>query len=182
MDPCARVPVSACDRLGNAGARIDRFEHPALSEAFAMAGPLYTADAWAWWRDRIMADPDRMFPQILERVRAGAEVNAADYLAHWMRLRELRTAWAAATAPYDAVILPTAPILPPQVDRLMTDDAYYKAQNLAALRNTRVANLMGTCAITLPTGVPSTGLMLMGRAGDEERLLRIAAAAEEALS
>ena len=50
------------------------------------------------------------------------------------------------------------------------------------LRNTRIGNLMGLAAVTLPTGTPSCGIMLMGQPFGEEHLLRIAAAAEEALA
>ena len=80
------------------------------------------------------------------------------------------------------MILPTCPILPPKIDRLATDHEYYVSNNLAALRNTRIGNLMGLAALTLPTGVPSTGLMIMTPPNTEERLLRLGAAAETALS
>jgi aspartyl-tRNA(Asn)/glutamyl-tRNA(Gln) amidotransferase subunit A len=63
----------------------------------------------------------------------------------------------------------------------MEDEAYYVAENLMALRNTRIGNLMGSCAITLPTGQPSCGVSLMAGPGQEHRLLRLAAAAERAL-
>jgi aspartyl-tRNA(Asn)/glutamyl-tRNA(Gln) amidotransferase subunit A len=84
-------------------------------------------------------------------------------------------------AEFDAVLLPTAPILPPDANRLMTDDAYYVTENLLALRNTRIGSLMGVCALTLPTSQPSCGISLMAGAGDEGRLLRLGAAAEIAL-
>jgi aspartyl-tRNA(Asn)/glutamyl-tRNA(Gln) amidotransferase subunit A len=122
-----------------------------------------------------------MFPRILERFRSGAGFTAADYVAGWRRLRELRRIWADRVAGADAVILPTAPILPPQANRLMTDDAYYVAENLLALRNTRIANLLGLSAVTLPAGAPSCGISLMGPAHGEARLLRLAQAAEAAL-
>jgi aspartyl-tRNA(Asn)/glutamyl-tRNA(Gln) amidotransferase subunit A len=80
------------------------------------------------------------------------------------------------------VILPTAPIMPPKLERLEGDHDYYVSSNLLALRNTRIGNLMGVCAMTLPTGTASCGLMLMAAPGSEERLLRLAAAAEEALA
>ena len=41
---------------------------------------------------------------------------------------------------------------------------------------------MGLCAVTLPTGSPSCGLMLCGAPFGEERLLRVAAAVEAALA
>jgi aspartyl-tRNA(Asn)/glutamyl-tRNA(Gln) amidotransferase subunit A len=51
-----------------------------------------------------------------------------------------------------------------------------------ALRNTRIGNLMGGCALTLPTGVASTGIMFLTPHGDEMRLLRLGAAAEQVLT
>ena len=49
----------------------------------------------------------------------------------------------------------TTPILPPDLNRLINDHDYYVTENLLALRNTRIGNLMGLTALTLPTGVPS---------------------------
>ncbi len=40
---------------------------------------------------------------------------------------------------------------------------------------------MGLCALTLPTGVPSCGIMLMAAPTWKKRLLRLGAAAEAAL-
>jgi aspartyl-tRNA(Asn)/glutamyl-tRNA(Gln) amidotransferase subunit A len=40
---------------------------------------------------------------------------------------------------------------------------------------------MGFSSLTLPTGVPSCGIMFNGTAGGEEKLLRIGAAAEAVL-
>ena len=77
---------------------------------------------------------------------------------------------------------PTSPILPPNAARLLSDEGYYATENLLTLRNTRIGNLFGLPALTLPTGVPSTGIMLMGHPGGEERLLRLGAAAEAALA
>jgi aspartyl-tRNA(Asn)/glutamyl-tRNA(Gln) amidotransferase subunit A len=42
--------------------------------------------------------------------------------------------------------------------------------------------LMGSCAITLPTGVPSCGVMIMGQPFGENQLLRLSLAAEAALA
>jgi aspartyl-tRNA(Asn)/glutamyl-tRNA(Gln) amidotransferase subunit A len=96
-------------------------------------------------------------------------------------LRAIRVAFAVLIAPFDAVICPTAPILPPSVAKVAADADYYRAVNLRTLRNTRIGNLMGLTAISLPTGTPSCGIMLHGAAGQEGRLLRLAHAAERAL-
>ena len=94
----------------------------------------------------------------------------------------LRRLWLDRTAAFDAVILPTSPILPPNADRLMTDQDYYVTENLLALRNTRIGNLMGLCALTLPTAEPSCGISLMAAPLREDHLLRLGSAAERALA
>jgi aspartyl-tRNA(Asn)/glutamyl-tRNA(Gln) amidotransferase subunit A len=173
---------TALDRLSAAGARIERLPAPEVAEAFDLVRALYTGEAWGLWRDTIMRAPQKMFARILERFRSGADISAAEYVDAWRRLEALRARWNARVAGFDAVLLPTSPILPPEARRLLEDEEYYVTENLLALRNARIANLFGLCAITLPTGQPSCGLSLMAGPGQEERLLRLAAAAEKALA
>jgi aspartyl-tRNA(Asn)/glutamyl-tRNA(Gln) amidotransferase subunit A len=173
--------AGALARLRDAGAVIEEIDAPEVAEAMPLSPALFTGEAYGLWRDVIEAAPDKMFTPILERFRGGREISAADYVAAWQRLEGLRAAWNARVAGYDAVLMPSAPNLPPDHDRLMRDDAYYVTENLLTLRNTRVGNLMGLCAVTLPAGVPSCGIMLCGKPFQEERLLRVAKAAEAAL-
>lgn len=174
--------ADALSRLSRAGAQISHADIPEAAEAMALAGILFTAEAYGIWAKTIEAAPEKMFHRILERFRTGAAIKAADYVAAWRRLREIRQIWANKTAGYDAILLPTSPILPPNAHRLMADDAYYVAENLLALRNTRIGNLMSLCALTLPTAQPSCGISFMAGPGQEERLLRIGTAAERALA
>lgn len=173
---------SAVERLNNAGARIETADIAAVNEAMETTLSLYTAEAYGIWGEAIEANPDKMFHRIRDRFRQGADVKAATFVALWRRLRELREAFYAQTAAYDAVLIPTAANLPPDVARLDSDDDYFVTENLLTLRNTRVGNLMGVCALTLPTGVPSTGIMMMAHPGHDTRLLRLGAAAEAALA
>lgn len=173
---------SACKRLEAAGAELVPLEVPSLPAAMALSPALYAPEGYGLWKDVIEAAPEKMYPQILERFRAGAEVSAPDYVAAWVALDRYRAIWAEATAAYDAVLIPSAPNLPPNLKRLIEDAEYYKTENLISLRNTRIGNLMGLCALTLPTGVPSCGVMLMGLPGTEEALLRLGVAAEAALA
>ncbi len=171
----------ALGRLTAAGATVTRAKVPEVAEALSMSGVLFSAEAYGLWRDVIEAQPELMFPRILERFRSGGNYSAADYVAAWKRLADLRQRWASQVAGYDAVILPTTPILPPNTDRLMTDAGYYVTENLLALRNTRIGNLFGLCGLTLPTGVPSVGVMFLAPPMAEERLLRLGQAAERVL-
>jgi aspartyl-tRNA(Asn)/glutamyl-tRNA(Gln) amidotransferase subunit A len=178
----ARGFDDALARLARAGAKIERGRLPELVEAMSLTSILVTAEAYGIWGPTVETAPEKMFPRILERVRAGADVKAADYVAAWRRLRVIRDLWAEMSAGYDAVILPTAAILPPDANRLMTDFDYYIGENLLSLRNTRIGNLMDVCALTLPTAEPSCGISFMAGPMQEDRLLRLGIAAERALA
>ncbi|MGY9048075.1 hypothetical protein P775_04350 [Puniceibacterium antarcticum] len=171
----------ALERLRAAGAVIEPVEAPEIVGPMGDAPVLYTAEAWGTWRDVIEAHPERMFAPIRERFEGGRAFSGADYVAAWQRLDAARAVWAGHMAGYDAVLCPTAPNLPPKVDRLMEQGEYYVTENLLTLRNTRVGNLMGGAAMTLPTGVPSCGLQLLGQVGGEAQLLRLALSVEAAL-
>lgn len=178
----ARGFDDALARLARAGAQISRGGLPELVEAMSLTTILVTAEAYGIWGPTVETAPEKMFPRILERVRSGADIKAADYVAAWRRLRVVRALWADLTAGYDAVILPTSAILPPDAQRLMTDFDYYVGENILSLRNTRIGNLMGLCALTLPTAEPSCGISFMAGPMQEDRLLRLGMAAERALA
>jgi aspartyl-tRNA(Asn)/glutamyl-tRNA(Gln) amidotransferase subunit A len=152
-----------------------------VTEALPMSACLFTTEAYAEWHEVIEVSPDLMFDEILARFRAGAEFSGTQFVGDWQRLLALRQSFHAKTVGYDAVIIPSAPILPPNTARLLSDHDYFVRANLLALRNTRIGNLMGSAALTLPTGVPSCGLMLLGQPFSERALLRVGAAVEAAL-
>lgn len=185
LDDVREEPMRAFEQavgvLEGAGAIVDRVTSPEIEEAMPLSAVLFTTEAYGIWRDVIEENPDVMFAEIRERFRSGAQFSGADYVAAWIRLEALRAGWHARFAGYDAVICPTAPNLPPDLARLQSDHDYYVAENLMTLRNTRIGNLMGLCAVTLPTGVPSCGLMLLGKPFQEEALLRLSKAVETAL-
>lgn len=179
-------PVTAFDeavaRLSGAGARITRAAPPIVEEAMGLAGILFPAEAYGVWAAHIEADPDLMHPPTLKRFRMGREITAPTYVAAWQRLHRLRRDWAAQVAGHDAVLLPTSPILPPETARLLADDAFFMTENLLSLRNTRIANLLGLPAVSVPTGRPACGIMTMGTCGGDRALLRVAAGIEAALA
>jgi len=173
--------AEAVTALERAGARVDAATLAPVEEALALSAIIYTPECYAQWRHLIEADPGVMFSPVLERFRSGRDHLATDYLDAWAALDRHRAAYLAAVAGYDAVLLPTTPNLPPNAARLMQDHAYFTTENLLTLRNTRIGNLLGLCALTLPTGAPSVGISLMCAPMAEDRLLRLGAAAELAL-
>jgi aspartyl-tRNA(Asn)/glutamyl-tRNA(Gln) amidotransferase subunit A len=182
MDLPKKAFNNSIDKLKRAGARVSEISVPSVDEAMDLTGLLYSPEAYATWKDKIEKSPDLMFAKILERFRSGANVFATDFICAWNKLIDLRHQYYSAVQSYDAVLIPTSPIMPPEVNRLMTDGGFYNSQNLLALRNTRIGNLMGGCSITLPTDIPSCGFLVMGLPNQEERVLRLAQACELVLS
>ena len=183
LDPAVATGFeTALSRLSAAGATLVRGPVGEVADAMPLSATVFSAEAYGVWRDRIEADPEAMFARVRERFRSGRGVSAPDFVAAWRRLDALREAYRRATAGFDGVLLPTCPILPPDRARLESDADYYVERNLMTLRNTRIGNLLGLAALTLPTGVPSVGLMVQAPNGHEGRLLRLGAAMESALA
>ena len=180
--PQATAFEQALARLEAGGARIKRVSHPELAEAMALSGIVYTSETYGTWSEAIEAAPERMFPPVRARFQAGAAHRAADYVAAWQKLEAYRAHWALAMAGFDAVLVPTVATMPPRIDALEADHDHFAAENLMALRNTRIGNLMGGCALTLPTGEAGCGISFLAPPMAEARLLRGGAAAEAVLA
>ncbi len=172
----------AIEKLVDAGAHVTRAALRSVQDALDLSAQVFNPEAYGIWCDTIEAAPDKMFQPIRDRFRAGQEFSGPDVMSAWRKLKALRVEYAKDTAAYDAVLLPTVPTLPPSRQRLMEDVEYYTTQNLLALRNTRIGNLMGLCGLTLPTGYASCGVMALAPPMTEERLLRFGVAMERALT
>lgn len=182
--------VTACeaaiDRLTQAGARIERIRVTAFDRVAGLLskGGFSAAEAYAWHRDLLAAAGERYDPRVSVRIRRGTEQDAADFV----QLLEARAALIAEAesqlAGYDALLMPTTPILPPSLAALERDDAFYGKINLLALRNPTLINMIDGCAISLPAttaaGAP-VGIMLAGLAGDDRHLLAVAKTVEGVL-
>lgn len=173
--------TQALERLQDAGAIIEPLDVPEVVDPMKQAAVLFAAEAYGEWRDEIEAQPDLMFARILDRFRGGATVSGPDYVSAWNVLNNARALWVERVSGCDAVLMPSSPILPPNAQRLIEDPEFFVTENLLALQNTRFGNLLGLCAVTMPTGVPSCGIMFAGLPMQEERLLRVVAAAEPVL-
>jgi aspartyl-tRNA(Asn)/glutamyl-tRNA(Gln) amidotransferase subunit A len=184
--PTRDAPAAALEeavrRLESAGATVTRRRVPAVATALELWPTVAAPEAYGVWRETIEARPELMYDRVRDRFRGGAGITAADYVAALRALDAARADWRAATDGFDAVLLPTTANLPPSVDRLLAEPEHYITENLLALRNPGLANLLGFCAITLPTSTASAGLMLFGRPSGEAALLRLAAAVERLLA
>lgn len=180
----AETFAAAVSRLKSAGALVDEITVPEFAELSAInaKGGFTAAEAWAWHRDLIARAGKRYDPRVVSRIMRGKDMSAADYLD----LLDAREAWVAAVdrriAGYDALIMPTTPIVAPAVaDLQASDDAYYAANGLI-LRNPTLINFLDGCALSLPcqaAGTAPVGLMIAGSNGADRRILAIGLSVEE---
>ena len=87
-------------------------------------------------------------------------------------------------AEFDALVLPTTPIVAPTIAEVSTLEGF-NGRNRLLLRNTAIANFFDLCAMSLPmprASGPPAGLMLFGRRGQDRRLFSIASAVERMLA
>jgi aspartyl-tRNA(Asn)/glutamyl-tRNA(Gln) amidotransferase subunit A len=171
--------AAALKRLGAAGVLI------AQLASINTKGGLAGAEAWAWHRAHVERDSARYDPRVLSRILRGRDMSAADLLD----LMAARSAWIATVERrvigYDALLLPTVPIVAPKIAALVAaDDAYY-ATNALMLRNPSIINFLDGCALSIPCHereAAPVGLMVAGAGGSDARILAIGLAIEELLA
>ena len=181
----------ALAKLSAAGAKIERVHFPALDRigtATARAS-IAACEAYAWHRPVLARGAEKYDPRVRARIEGGAAASAADYLDAMTDRRAIGQAMEAATAPFDAMVMPSVPTVPAPIAALEHDDAAYLRTNALMLRNTALGNFLDRCAISLPcqrgplgvAGEPPAGLMLVGPAMGDRALFALARGVEAAL-
>ena len=173
--------------LRQAGALVDEIALSELDELpkINSKGGFSAPEAYAWHRPLLEARGDDYDPRVRVRIMKGTEQSAADYIELLAARRDLISRVAAATAAYDALVMPTVAIVAPKLQELIDSDAAFTRANLLALRNTSVANFLDQCAVSLPCHKPGeapVGFMLMGAHGADAKLLSIAGGVAGVLS
>ena len=114
------------------------------------------------------------------RIERASAISAADYIEMTRTRAVLVKAMDAQLRDFDALLMPTTPIVAPTMAEVATPEAF-AIKNGMALRNTSIVNFFDLTAISLPLprggGLP-VGLMLVARNGQDRRLFAIAAAVE----
>jgi aspartyl-tRNA(Asn)/glutamyl-tRNA(Gln) amidotransferase subunit A len=182
-DTVAAAFAAAVKRLDGAGVRVSRETLPlfdAMNDVNAKGG-ISPPEACAIHRDWMGRRPGDIDPNVRARIARGCEVSAADYVDMMRTRARLVGLMDTRLIGLDALIMPTTSIVAPTIAEV-ADPKVFSVRNAALLRNTAIINFFDLCAVTLPIpdAPPRTpaGLMLVGRNGEDLRLLRIAAAIE----
>jgi aspartyl-tRNA(Asn)/glutamyl-tRNA(Gln) amidotransferase subunit A len=177
---------SALTRLSRRGAKVVDIEVPEFTEAAkaSTGGGISPPEAYAVHRKWV--DRDREIdPRVLERILRGATMSAADYIELLETRARLMKRFVRARYDVDAMVMPTVPRVAPGIDGLERSAEAFRVSNGNMLRNTSLINFLDGCALTLPIHAPRTapvGMMVVGFAGEDERVLSAGLAIEAALA
>lgn len=158
---------------------VARKELPCVDSYFSAWEAILHCEASAYHRKRMHDHPEGFSPVTLAHLQAGTQITADDYL----KAQSIRTVLVETLmremGDWDALILPTLPVVAP----LIEDDWQEFGGRKVTTQDSMtwfcwIGNLAGLPCVTIP--VPNershlpVGMMLMGRPGQDEKLLAIA--------
>ena len=172
--------------LSKAGAQIIEVPMPELSDVIAIwrSPPTLTQiEGYAANKKRLAEHPEAYDANIKARMMVGATATAVEYLYLQHLRADIIKRANKATAPFDAVIMPTVQFVAPTIKEV-SDPVGFKHIVPLTIRNPSIVNLLDRCAISIPChqkGELPVGLSLMGEHGGDQRLLAIGITVEAAL-
>jgi aspartyl-tRNA(Asn)/glutamyl-tRNA(Gln) amidotransferase subunit A len=182
----AKAFERAIDTLTRSGTTISR---QPLTELLRIPeinsrGGIAAAEAYAWHKPLLESHRAQYDQRVANRILTGGELTAQDVRELYDARADVIDAVAKVTNEFDALVMPTTPIIPPPMSAFGQDADYVRLNGLV-LRNPSLGNFLDRCAISLPVharGEAPVGLMLIGRRDDDRRLLAIARAFEAELN
>ncbi|MBT3533520.1 MAG: amidase [Rhodospirillaceae bacterium] len=174
------------EKLSENGALIDHIDFPELARmpVINRIGGFSTAEAYTLHREVLDRAGNQYDQNVAARIRLGEAWSAADYIDLTDIRADMMRAAHDRSAPYDAVIMPTTPVIACAIDDVADGEAW-NTMNRLLLRNTLVSNFLDRCALTIPChdqGEAPVGLMLMGEAMADHRLLEVGLAVEDCVA
>jgi len=171
---------AALKTLEGLGASLVDVHIPTLQRAdaiwLAVAGP----EAAAFHRRNMEERPEDFSEQVRLRLQLGLQLRAVDYLRGLESQRQLRTEVEEQYVKIDVLVTPTTGSTASRIE----DELAASGREVHLHRLTCPFNLTGQPAISLPCGFDGqglpVGLQIVGRRFDEETVLRVAHAYEQA--
>ncbi|WP_106477431.1 amidase [Phytohalomonas tamaricis] len=180
----AQAFALACDYLRAQGCHLEHLTINALDAVYAInqRGGLVVPEAAALHREQLARHGALYDPQVYKRLEGGLDIPAHAYIERLQPRAALQRDFCAELVGFDAVLLPTAPLLPPERERLEQESEVFIDANRRALRNTNVFNYLDAAALSLPFIAPGAalpiGLMVAAPQGEDARLLQTASVLE----
>ena len=169
---------TALDELGRLGAKVEPVELPEAKHINSIGGIILVAEAYAYHQETFRTSPELYGEQFFTRTLPGALLSAADYITAQRGRQKIKRGFAELMTRVDLLATPTFPY--PAVT--FAEDLSTPAWGRTSL--TRMFNMTGQPAISVPCGFSSRGLpiglQLAGRPFEDAAVLRAAHAYEQA--
>lgn len=183
VEAAVRAAVALLARLG---ATVRPVTIPMPGQILGTEWAILMPEASAYHQQSLRRWAELYEPDVRAQLEAGELILATDYIKA-LRVRGLmRQAWNALYDEVDVVVTPTMAAVAYRVGEEQTrwPDGTVESNVLMLVRLTCQSNLTGLPALSLPVGFDQNGLpiamQLIGRAFDEQTLLRLARAYERA--
>jgi aspartyl-tRNA(Asn)/glutamyl-tRNA(Gln) amidotransferase subunit A len=184
--PVAARYDAALSLLSNAGALLEEMTIAPLEELPELNrnGGFSSMEGFALHRETLARAAERYDPRVRMRLTLGEGATVVQYLELIdARARMIATS-NTATHQFDALLMPTCPIVAPTIASLEEQAEWDRVARLL-LRNNLVGNFLDRCAITIPCHVPGeapVGLMVMAETMGDRRLFEIGLGIEQTLN
>jgi aspartyl-tRNA(Asn)/glutamyl-tRNA(Gln) amidotransferase subunit A len=188
LDPeVAAAFERAVDKLSKAGVRIEDVALPELGELSTVGQVRFPSmvEGYAIHRDRLENMLDQMDPRISTRLLAGGQMSGPDYYDVLQFKQSLTERAGRITAGYDAIIMPTIPVIAPPISQFKGSDEVERDPHIIVIRNTSIGNLLDRCSLSIPchdAGAAPVGFMLTCENMADKRMLGIGLSVDRLLS
>lgn len=177
----------AIETLRDLGAKIREVEIPHAREILLAQRAILASEAFAVHEERLRNQPERFEEEVKDRLFTGEPIRAYEYIKALQIKQLARGGFDRALEKVDAIVAPTVPILPTDIDqREVNIDGYKEHVRSAITRLTGPTNLNGFPSLSIPCGFSSSGLpiglQMTGGPFEEAVLYRLAQAFEQASS
>ncbi len=186
-DPEIISAVRACgDVFANQGAHVESRPLPEADAAQEAnpSGIISATEACFAHLQRMGERFEEYDPVVSHRILPAKDFRAADYLRAMHACTTLQGNITRALQDVDVFLAPTTMLPAKPLSEVDASLDAYTPFNLRYSRNTRVANVLGLCALTVPCGFTGEGLpiglMIHGKPRDEAMVLRVGQAFEQA--
>jgi aspartyl-tRNA(Asn)/glutamyl-tRNA(Gln) amidotransferase subunit A len=162
--------LSVVDALGRAGWIVERVSAPDF-DVMEISTAIMAYEAYQVNRELLEKTPELLGADVRERLEAGSRQSRISYEDALSERARLRAEVDTLAAPYDALVNVSIPIRTPTVEEGARADI-----RRLLMRNTRLQNLTGAPAISIPAGEDPApwGIQLFGVQGQDAKLLAVA--------
>lgn len=169
---------AAIQGLAEMGAVIREVRLPGLGEVPRVTTTIMFAEAAYFHREYLTSRPEDYSPDVRGRLEFGSKITAVEYIEAMKQREVIKRAYESLFEEVHVIVTPTLPIPAYKIGSTSVEirGSDEPAREIL-VRHTRLANLTGAPALTVPCGMTReglpVGLQIMGRPYDDATVLKV---------